>query len=46
VHPEEVTQANEGLDCLNIRRWFGILDSLQLILARFNPLQRKSESQV
>jgi len=46
MHLEEVAQAHEGSDCLDISWRFGILDCLQLVLAWFDSFWHEGKSQV
>jgi hypothetical protein len=46
VCPEEIAQAHEGSNRLDIGGWFGVLDGFEFIFAQFNPIWSKSETQV
>ncbi len=46
MRPEEIAQAYERSNRLDIGGWFGILDGLEFIFARFDPVWSKSEAQV
>jgi len=46
VSPEEIAQAHEGPDCLDIQGWFCILDCLELVFAQFDSFRRECESKI
>ncbi len=46
MRPEEIAQAYEWSDRLDIGGWFGVLDRLEFIFSRFDPIWSESEAQV
>ena len=46
VSPEEIAQAHERPDGLDIRGWFSVFNSFEFILARFYPFWSEREAQV
>ena len=46
MSPEEVAQAHERPDGLDIRGWFSVFNGFEFILARFDPFWSKCKTQV
>ncbi len=46
VCPEEIAQAHERPDGLDIRGWFSVFNCFEFILARFDPFWSERETQV